>query len=287
MDKLTLILLALGLASCNFPGLPAPTPAPPTLPPVPTATEPAPTATSEPTVAPPPEPTPTEEATARPPAPGNQEVIMLLEPGPGSRLTSPMRVAGLTSLDQDLTIRLLDFEGNELVLQSPTPGADIGPDGRFEAQLAFAVGAETNALLQVYGTSPRDGGMIHLSSAGVILLPSGETRLAPWSPYPEQIQILAPAAGAQVQGGVVHVEGVGVASFEGTLVVQVLDASGQVVGSQPLIVRAPEMGLPGAFGTEVAYQVAEAGPGRVVVLDPSPAFDGINHLASVEVWLAP
>jgi len=281
-----LVTLTLMLASCNFAASPPLfTPLSATQAPSATPAEPAPepSATPEPT----PEPTPWEPASPRPPAPGNQEVIMILEPGPGSRLISPARVAGMTTWAQDLTIRLVDFEGHELAALPVALGTDINPEGRFEARLAFEVGTETNALLQIYTTSPRDGGITHLSSAGVVLLPSGETWLAPWSPYPEQIQILEPAPGAEVQGGVAHVEGVGVASFEGTLVVQVLDAAGRVVGSQPLIVQAPDMGLPGAFGADVGYEVDEAGPGRLVVLDPSPAFDGVSHLASVEIWLAP
>jgi len=278
---LPLVTLTLMLASCNFPGSP-PLFTPPPATQVPSAT-PEPSPTSEPTL----EPAPPEPASPRPPAPGHQEVIMILEPGPGSRLISPARVAGMTTWAQDLTIRLMDFEGYELAALPVAWGADIDPEGRFEARLAFEVGTETNALLQIYATSPRDGGITHLSSAGVVLLPSGDSWLAPWSPYPEQIQILAPALGEEVQGGLAHVEGVGIASFEGTLVVQVLDAAGRVVGSQPLIVQAPDLGLPGAFGAEVAYEVDEAGPGRVVVLDPSPAFDGVSHLASVEIWLAP
>jgi hypothetical protein len=45
--------------------------------------------------------------------------------------------------------------------------------------------------------------------------------------------------------------------------------------------------LPGTFSINLAYSLVSAGPGRVVVLDPSPAFDGVNHLSSVDVQLEP
>jgi hypothetical protein len=59
------------------------------------------------------------------------------------------------------------------------------------------------------------------------------------------------------------------------------------VGSSPAIVDAPAPGQPGGFIVDVPYAVNEAGPGRVVVRDVSPAFGGDVHLTSVEVDLRP
>jgi hypothetical protein len=69
--------------------------------------------------------------------------------------------------------------------------------------------------------------------------------------------------------------------------VEIYDAEGNKVGSQPAIVAAPDIGQPGPFSVQVPYVVSAAGPGRVVVIDPLPAFDGLGHIASVEVTLAP
>ena len=91
----------------------------------------------------------------------------------------------------------------------------------------------------------------------------------------------------QLQGGVVHVQGFGLASFEQTLFVEVQDTNGEVVGSSPVIVNAPDLGQPGTFSVDIAYSVSEMGPGRIVVRDVSPAFGGNTHLASVEINLSP
>jgi len=71
------------------------------------------------------------------------------------------------------------------------------------------------------------------------------------------------------------------------LVVTVYNDEGISIASLPLIVAAPDFGLPGTFRIDVPYMVAREQPGRITVSDPSVAFQGDNHIASVEVRLAP
>ena len=82
-------------------------------------------------------------------------------------------------------------------------------------------------------------------------------------------------------------EGIAVASFEQNLIVEVLDVDGNILGSQPVTVQSEEMGIPGPFSVDVPFEVDSVGPGRIVVRDPSPAFDFDLHVASVEVNLEP
>jgi hypothetical protein len=229
--------------------------------------------------------TPTGAAT--PAAP--EEAILILGPGPGSRATSPLQVAGIadTTFEQALVVRLVLDDGSLLALEPTTIQTPMGERGPFEVDVHFVVTEERAALLQVYSTSARDGGLTHLSSVGLRLAPGGPTDIRPGLAGPEHLQIRQPALLDRISGGVAHVEGFGLASFEGTLVVQVYDVDGNQVGSQSIIVQAPEMGVPGPFVADVPYHVTAEGPGRVVVLDPLPAFDGVGHLASVEVTLAP
>jgi hypothetical protein len=79
----------------------------------------------------------------------------------------------------------------------------------------------------------------------------------------------------------------GIASFEGTLVVKIFDVEGNLVGMQSLITDAPEMGMPGPFSIDVPYTITSEGPGRISVIDPLPAFDGVGHISSVEIILKP
>jgi hypothetical protein len=218
------------------------------------------------------------------------EAIMVLEPGPGSRVVSPLHLAGMadSTFEQVLSVQLVSFEGGLLEELAPVMiQSEMGQRGPFSADLEFSIDREQNALIQVLAHSPRDGGVTHLSSVGVTLLPAGEAQIKSRQPYSEQIIIMQPSPGEGVSGGMLHVEGVGTPTFEGTLVVQLFDAKGTLLATQPLIVNAPDMGQPGDFSLDLSYSVSVAGPGRVVVSDPSPAFDGLNHLASVEIKLEP
>jgi hypothetical protein len=54
-----------------------------------------------------------------------------------------------------------------------------------------------------------------------------------------------------------------------------------------VIVDAPDLGLPGSFSADVPYSITAPGFGRISVVDPLPAFDGIGHVASLGVRLLP
>lgn len=218
-----------------------------------------------------------------------EEAILILEPGPGSRVTSPVRVAGIAdpTFEQALAVSMVLDDGSEIALSPAQIAAEVGNRGPFELDLPFTVSGERQAFIQVFATSARDGGITHLASVGVTIADSGPKNIIPIEPYPERIEIFQPKLNETISGGVVHVEGFALASFEGTLVVEVLDENGDVIGSRPLIVAAPDIGQPGPYAVDVPYQLDAGGPGRIVVRDPSPAFGGDAHLASVEVTLEP
>jgi hypothetical protein len=191
------------------------------------------------------------------------------------------------TFEQTLIVRLVLDDGTVLSETPTMIEADLGERGPYEVEVPFNVQGEQNALIQVYDVSARDGGIVHLNSVGVTLAGGGAAQIKQGRPQPEAIQILEPGMGEEISGGVVHVEGTGIASFEGTLVVEVYDAGGTLVGTEYLIVDAPDMGKPGDFSVDVPYAVADEGPGRIVVMDPLPVFDGIGHIASVEVFIRP
>jgi hypothetical protein len=231
------------------------------------------------------------QATEAPPG-ATGEAIRILEPGPGSRLVSPLSVRVQTTLpafERTLTLRVLSDDGRDLI--GPQAVVATGEEGgrlSFSATLPFSVSEERTAFLQAYLTSPRDGGVTHLASTWVRLIPAGEAVIEPASAdATETLQILLPAAGESIHGGVVHVEGIGLASFEQTLLIEVHDAAGAILGLQPVLVQAPDWGIAGPFSADVPYTLTAAGPGRIVVRDISPAHGDDVHRASVEIELAP
>ncbi len=225
-----------------------------------------------------------KNAGVRPP-----EAIMILSPASGSRVTSPLQVSGVAdpTFEQNLVVRVLQADGTQVTQAPTTIQTDIGQRGPFELELPVSLPSEQNIFIQVFSDSPRDGNITHLSSVGVIFTPTGPADIITRDPYPEQISIFQPQTSAAISGGSVHVIGFALASFEQTLLVEVLDENGDVVGSEPVMVDAPDLGQPGPFEVHVEYTVSVAQAGRVVVRDISPAFGGDTHLSSVEVNLAP
>ena len=220
---------------------------------------------------------------------GPPEAIAILSPGNSSRLVGPLTVEGIAdpTFENHLGLRLLTMDGATLAEGAAIIEAPIGQRGPFEGELAFSVLAEQPALLQVFASSARDGGLTHLSSVVITLAPGGDENLVLQAEQAERIQINQPTQGAVVEGGALMVTGFGWASFENTLVAEVYDADGSLVGQAPITIDSAELGQPGAFSVELSYSVTDSGPGRIVVWDPSPAFGGPVHLASVEVELRP
>jgi hypothetical protein len=217
------------------------------------------------------------------------ESIMILTPGSGSRVTSPVHISGVSdpTFEQNLVIRVLLADGTEVVESFTTIQAELGERGPFELDLEINLGSEENIFIQVFDTSARDGGIVHLSSVGVLFTPTGPEDIVVNDPYPEQIAIFQPGMGDTISGGTVRVEGFALAGFEQTLLVEVLDQDGDVIASEHVMVEAPDLGIPGPFEAEIEYMVPESMPGRIVVRDISPAHGEEAHLSSVEVTLEP
>jgi len=220
---------------------------------------------------------------------GPEEAILILEPGPGSRVVSPVHVAGVAdpTFEQTLLVRIVLDDGTPLKQMPTIIQVEVGVRGPFAVDVPFTVQDEVGGLIQVLADSPRDGGIVHLASVGVRLVAQGEAQIKPVEPHLERIHIKQPSLGEEISGGVAHVEGMGIAGFEGTLVVKIFDVEGNLVGMQSLITDAPEMGMPGPFSIDVPYTITSEGPGRISVIDPLPAFDGVGHISSVEIILKP
>ncbi|MBI3158582.1 MAG: Gmad2 immunoglobulin-like domain-containing protein [Chloroflexi bacterium] len=277
--------LALAALACNLPGSPVVEPQI-TLPPVLVITD---------TPAVPP-PTPVQ------PSEVDLEFIQLTAPGPLSRVTSPVVVTGfsLPTFEQNVVAQVTDMNGDILSLQPATLQSEMGEAGPFETTLNFNVNEEQPGRISVYYASPRDGGLVHLASVPVTLLPPGaETQIEPAAPEDETIQIDFPSPLAPISGGLLTFNGYSQYFFEANLGV-VLCGPGGSGAPDPIcgtvdnrlathfvMIQSEEMGLPGPFAGEIAYSVGAETPARLVIFAASPMDGGIEHLTSVEVVLLP
>jgi hypothetical protein len=275
---------------------------------IPTLAGPANTRTSAPTATVPPL-TPSQPvlASASPeqtatPDDARREAIFIIEPGFGSAVTSPVRVAGEAdpTFEQTIVVQISDVAGNVIATTPAQIAADIGQRGPFSAQVEFTVDADQPGRISVFVASPRDGGLIHLTSVEVTLLaPGGAAAFNPAQPQDESLLLFTPEFLANLSGGTVHVTGFSAPVFENNLMVAVCGQGGvgepdricgtadNVLGRGNATVNAPDVGQPGPFETEVAYAAPSTMRGRVVVYSASARDGGLTHLSSREVVLEP
>lgn len=114
----------------------------------------------------------------------------------------------------------------------------------------------------------------------------GET-LPPRPNSQEAILILEPgisASGISSVTSPVHVSGQSDPAFEQSIVVEVTDQNGAVVGQVPTQIQA-EAGQRGPFSVDVPFKIDADQPGRISVYMTSARDGGVTHLSSVEVQL--
>ena len=128
----------------------------------------------------PPTSTPVPPApTCAPPAPcpacpqGQEEAIVITSPRGGETVSSPVLVTGISNptFEQSLAIQVIGVDGTVIGEGAATISADWGQRGNFEAQVVFdPPPSDQSGRIIVLDASPRDGGLLHLSSVEVTLV---------------------------------------------------------------------------------------------------------------------
>jgi hypothetical protein len=291
--KLGSVLLALMLAACNLPG--GSTPAAATSTPIvlPTTGSPAATNTAA----------PAEPATSEAPSGAPLEAIWIASPGAGSSVTSPVTITGQSrpTFEQHLVVAIYGEDGTLLARQPTIIAADAGSPGPYSIDLDFNVDHEQPGRIAVYETSAMDGGIVHLASVELTLLPSaGTANILPAPAALENMDITFPPANVEISGGSITVSGVSEYYFEsqlGLLLCGGGDGGGaaddlcgdahNVLAFSVAMIDSPDMGLPGTFSGTLTWSVSEATPGRIIVYGDSPRDGGLLHVTSIPVLILP
>jgi len=229
------------------------------------------------------------------------EAIYIRQPGPNARILSPISIKGIAAptFEQNLVIIVTDINGTELVLRPATIQADIGQSGPFDLTTNFLLSADVPGRISVFHVSPRDGGIVHLSSVQVTLLSGGAEEITSASPTNEVIDILEPAFLAEISGGLLTVSGFSDYFFEANLGViicgeggtggphEICGTSDNIIAEGFATITSADIGLAGSFIGKLAYSVIETMRARVVVFALSPMDGAILHLASQQIVLTP
>lgn len=253
--------------------------------PAPTATKPAPSATPKPT---------------QPPA--VPAYIQILSPAAGSKISSPVKISGdsNSTFEQNLLVEVYDEAGKRIANTFTTIKGELGARGTFSAEVYFSVAKEQAGRVVVWDQSAADGRVLHLVSSEVTLLPAGGTaQILTAKPAPGLIQINLPAAGAQLSGGKLKVEGYGGPVFENQFSVALckLGADGKAdpicgtegnrLASANALLKSPDAGQPGPFSVELTYKVSAKTQAWIVVYDNSARDGGLIFVDSRGVVLMP
>ncbi len=102
----------------------------------------------------------------------DEEALLITSPKLGERISSPVRVAGISvpTFEQNLVIQVIGADGSVIGQGTTIIAADWGQRGPFEAQVTFTSPlSEEPGRIIVFDTSARDGGLVHLSSVEVRL----------------------------------------------------------------------------------------------------------------------
>ncbi|MDA1329714.1 MAG: hypothetical protein DWG76_01030 [Chloroflexi bacterium] len=273
-------LILLLLVACNLPAAATPSPA------IPSATAAA---------------TPSTSPSSPPANSEPLEAILIMQPASGSQITFQTTVQGEadSTFEQNLVLMVVGEDGAQLALQPTTIQSPLGERGAFSAQLPFSVSSQQPGRISVYSTSAMDGGIVHLSSAEVILLPGGSSQLFQSTTTFESIQISAPQNAAQESGGQFQVSGYSEYYFESNLGWMLCGGGGNgpaellcgtvdnVLASGSITIDSPDIGQPGPFSATISYSVTATTPARLVLYAASPRDGGLIHVSSVALQLNP
>lgn len=272
-------------ASATKPAATATQPAASATKPAPTVTKPAPSATLKPTQ-----------------PPSLPAYIQILSPGAGSKITSPVKISGESNstFEQNLLVEIYDESGSRIANTFTTIKGDYGTRGTFSVEVYFSVAKEQAGRVVVWDQSAADGRVLHLASSEVTLRPvGGKAEIITAKPAPGLIQVNLPAAGAQVSGGKLKVEGYGGPVFESQFSVAlckigaagkadpICGTEGNRLAGANAFIKATDAGQPGPFSVELTYKVSAKTQAWIVVYDNSARDGGLIFVDSRNVVLMP
>jgi hypothetical protein len=217
-----------------------------------------------------------------------QERLIIEAPGPGSSVVSPVRVAGWggPSFQGKLYIRLIGEQGQELARTTTYLLARQDAAGLFVLTVPFTLSGVAEAgLIEVSSYTPSSNRLEHISTRPVVFLSVGPPRVYTNLTSSEKISILSPREDRRVSGGSVTVIGGALLDEDLPLLVEVLDRTGQVIGSTEVRVQAPALGELGTFEAVVTYSVPYSQYGRIAVTEHGLDPPSVRHYTSVRVYL--
>ncbi|GAH32183.1 unnamed protein product, partial [marine sediment metagenome] len=194
----------------------------------------------------------------------------------------PVQISGMGGglFEGNVVVQVLDAGGNVLALETTTvnaPDAGSGREGPWSVQMVIPVKPGTVGQIHAFSTTPADGSVTTSTSVAVTFGRSIEVNT--------YIEISEPLGNSVLNESTFTVSGTGGGTFEGTVVVQALDAGGNVLAEQPTIIDAPNAGLgkAGPWSVQLSVSTNPGTIGKINAYSPSPVDGSIMAASSVNV----
>jgi hypothetical protein len=229
------------------------------------------------------------------------EVIDIQSPLSGQWVsTTSMEVRGMAdpTFEQNLIIRLVAFDGTELLLTSTTIQADAGLRGSFTSSIEYNASGYSDGMVQVFSRSAKDGSLEHLCSR-MVKFGSGTPNLATKPQPNEKINLSGVRIGQANTRLQLQAEGSATGIFENSLEFKLCGDGGvgttdficggadNVIIASHTTTDAPEMGETGVFQILAELPNGKWRDGRLVVYTVSPANGEIEHATSMIIRNGP
>lgn len=222
------------------------------------------------------------------PEPASAAAIQILTPGPLSKVRSPIKLRSyiVPGYDNLTRIELYGEDGRLLARQllrvyTSMKWAYLSVDIPFEVQAAAEV-----ARLQI-STQDQYGRISMLTSVRLLLLSAGYEEINPPGNLDERCSLVSPSPGTRVSKGKLTVSGQMRPLNSQPLVIELITATGAVVGSKMVAVQPAldDSYLP--FADDITYGIPAATWVRLTIRQSDERIAGTIYLFSQEVYLTP
>jgi hypothetical protein len=218
------------------------------------------------------------------------EELCILSPGPGSMVKSPIQVKGYggPSLNNRVQVQLIGEDGRLLSKGYSFLYSYPGTPGLFYIRVPFeSPFVAERAWLEVRSFDEIFGILQHLTTVEVTILSTGSDRIYTTIHGAEKLTIFQPREEKVIAGGSVLIQGAGWVDQDVPLRIEIINRTGDILGSGQVELDAPAVGQLGTFSVEIAYQTSYQQWARIGVYELHDEVPGLVHYTSVGVWLGP
>ncbi|GAB4481195.1 MAG: hypothetical protein Kow0088_23310 [Anaerolineales bacterium] len=217
-------------------------------------------------------------------------IIQIKRPGPYSKVVSPLALQAYLKPGKGKQVQIELFGEDRRVLVrliQPVIWIDRYGFARVYKEIPFEIPGVAEAAYLTLSVTDDLGRITAVNSVPLVLLSIGSADIIPAVDLRTPILIQQPQADALLQGKKVVASGLVRSGGDTYLMIQLLDATGKVLGQRVTNTQpAEEVGF-SSFNTEVPYTVSEPTPALLVVWQGVGNLSNVLYLASVEVLLSP